>query len=271
MKKVNVGKHQMAYHRSGSGETIVLVHGITTYSFIWRKIIPRLAERYDVIAIDLLGCGESDKPLNISYSIAAHAHYLFQFTEALELKKFHLIGHDLGGGISQIFATKHQNMLHDITLINSVAFDFWPVQPVLALRTPIVRNLMMSALDFGALKMLIKKGMYHQENVTDELLALFQEPLKSKEGRKAFMHFARCLDTSNLTDITEQLKALSIPTLIMRGEADPFLLPAISTELNNTIPNSQLLTIATASHFLMEDEPAWASQQILSFITDSHD
>jgi len=50
----------MAYHRQGAGETLLLVHGITTYSFIWRNIMPLLSRNYDVIAVDLIGCGDSD-------------------------------------------------------------------------------------------------------------------------------------------------------------------------------------------------------------------
>jgi len=264
--------HNIAYHRSGNrhGETLLLVHGITTYSFIWRKIIPFFEADYDVIAIDLLGCGSSDMPLDVSYAIKDHADRLYSLMQALEVSRFHFIGHDLGGGIAQIFAVRHEAMLLSLTMINMVAYDFWPVQPITAMRAPIVRQLLMGALDMGMMKLLVKAGLYHKDKLTDELMDLFWQPLKRREGRKAFMHFARCLDNHNLMEITDQLTHLTVPTLIMRGDADPFLAATIAERLHEGIPGSQLLHIPTASHYLMEDEPEWVATYITSFIETHH-
>ncbi|MEJ2593452.1 MAG: alpha/beta fold hydrolase [Candidatus Thiodiazotropha sp.] len=77
---LTISGHSMAYHREGKGEPVLLVHGITTYSFIWRKIIPLLSIAYDVIAVDLLGCGDSDKPLDVSYAIKDHVERLHEST-----------------------------------------------------------------------------------------------------------------------------------------------------------------------------------------------
>ncbi|MBU0481952.1 MAG: alpha/beta fold hydrolase [Proteobacteria bacterium] len=57
-RQIRVYGHNLTYYRAGRGSTVLLVHGITTYSFIWRNIFPSLAEHYDVIAVDLLGCGQ---------------------------------------------------------------------------------------------------------------------------------------------------------------------------------------------------------------------
>jgi len=80
-------------------------------------------------------------------------------------------------------------------MINLLAYDFWPVQPITAMRAAIVRQLLMGALDLSRMKLLVKAGLYHKEKLTDELLALFWKALRGRNGRKAFMHFARCLET----------------------------------------------------------------------------
>ncbi|PCI44425.1 MAG: hypothetical protein COB41_04410 [Proteobacteria bacterium] len=267
-----INERKICYTRSGNanGEVMLLVHGITTYSFIWRKLLPYLEKDYDVITIDLLGCGSSDMPLDVPYSIKAHEDRLFAFIEHLGIQRFHLLGHDLGGGISQIFAINHPNMLISLSLINTVGYDFWPVQPIIAMRTPVIRQLLMGALDLGMMKLFVKAGMYHKKRVDDELMDLFWKPLKDSKGRKAFMHFARCLDHHNLMDIAEKLKKLEVPTLIMRGNADPFLGASTAEKLHADIPASQLLRIDTASHYLMEDEPEWAAENVLTFIRDKH-
>jgi pimeloyl-ACP methyl ester carboxylesterase len=95
---------------------------------------------------------------------------------------------------------------------------------------------------------------------------LFMKPLRTSEGRKAFMHFARCLDNSNLMDIAEDLRQLNLPVLIIRGDADPYLSRAIADKLHNEIPNSKLMLIPTASHFIQEDEPEQTAAAIVDFI-----
>lgn len=261
-----VGGNDLAYYRAGAGQPVLLVHGITTYSFIWAKIIPFLLPSHEVVAVDLLGCGDSDKPLHEPYSLTAHAGRLAEFAEQIGLPRFHFVGHDLGGGIGQIFAVHHPERLFDLTLINSVAYDFWPVQPIVAMRTPVIREILMSAMDLGAFRILVKRGMYHKAKVTDELMDRFMKPMLTAEGRKGFLHFARCLNNRDLTDLTNQLHALDLPVLILRGNADAYLPAAVSEQLHRNLSNARLARIATGGHFLMEDEPEWVATTLLEFL-----
>jgi pimeloyl-ACP methyl ester carboxylesterase len=268
LQKCKVSGHEIAYHREGSGETVLLVHGITTYSFIWRKLVPLLSANYDVISIDLMGCGDSDKNLNIDYSIKHHADLIKEFITQLGIKKFHFLGHDVGGGIGQIFAVKNPEYLFDLTLINSVAYDFWPVQPIIAMRTPIIRQMVMATLDLGTLKLIVKRGLYHKNKLTPELMEYFWKPMKTKEGRKSFIHFANCLNNQHLLEIEDELRKLKVPVLIIRGDADPYLSLRISQKLHSEIPGSRLIRIATGSHFIQEDEPEMIVEAVLRFFKE---
>ncbi|MDD5758492.1 MAG: alpha/beta fold hydrolase [Desulfobulbaceae bacterium] len=264
--KVLVDGHNLAYVQAGSGPTVVLVHGITTYSFIWRQIMPRLANSYNVIAIDLLGCGNSDKTIEVSYSLTAHAERLKSFVDTLGIARYHLIGHDLGGGIGQIFAVNHGERLVSLSLVNTVAYDYWPVQPIIAFRTPIVRQLLMATLDMGLFRLLVERGLYHKNRLTSELMELFLAPFTTSAGRKSFLHFTKCLDNHNLMDIATRLRTLTVPTLIVRGDADPYLSVSIARKLQAEIPGSRLALKDTASHYIQEDEPEWLSSELLRFL-----
>lgn len=256
---------KIAYHSAGAGEAILLVHGITTYSFIWRNIVPLLSGSYRLISVDLLGCGDSDKPLDVPYSLPQHAAILQTFITKLALGPLHFVGHDIGGGIGQVFAIKYPELLSDLTLINSVGHDFWPVQPIIAMRTPIIRQLAMATLDIGAFRLVVRRGLYHKERLSEELMDLFWKPMKTREGRRAFLHFADCLNNRHLVEIEQDLQRLATPTHIMRGDADAYLSAAISEKLHRDIPQAKLTRIATGGHFIQEDEPELVARELLRF------
>ncbi len=118
-----------------------------------------------MIAADLPGCADSDKPLDASYAIKAHAELHQEFVDCLGIGKFHFVGHDLGSGIGQIFAVNHPEHLLDPAMINGVAYDLWPVQSIIALRAPVIRLIMTSPMDLGAFEIIVQWGIYHKGTV----------------------------------------------------------------------------------------------------------
>lgn len=265
-KKEVISGHSMTYYRKGHGETIIFVHGLTAYSFIWRNIVDYFTPFYDVITIDLIGCGDSDKPLEVSYSLKHHAQRIKIFTDQLGIGKFHFISHDIGGGIGQIFAVNYPEKLFDLTLINTIAYDFWPVQPISAIRTPIIRQLILAMVDTDVFKFMVQKGCYHSEKVNDQLMAFFIKPFKTREGRKAFLHLAKCLDNRELISIKKPLSQLNLPVLIIRGEADIYLSKSISLKLVEELRQPIYKPVATGGHYIQEDEPAVVCEYIESFL-----
>lgn len=257
---------RLVWRELGQGEPMLLVHGITTWSFIWEEMIPLLARHYRVLALDLLGCGASSKPLDQSYALKDHALRIKGFIDALDLGPVHYVGHDLGGGIGQILAVRYPGLLLDLSLVNSVAYDFWPVQPIIAMRTPIVRELAMASLDMGTFRLIIKRALFHKELLTEELLQKFREPLGTPEGRKAFLHFAHCLNNRDLMEIEAELRSLALSVLVVRGQVDPYLSAAISERLVQELPDARLVLVPTGGHYLMLDEPVLLAREILAFV-----
>jgi pimeloyl-ACP methyl ester carboxylesterase len=256
---------KIAYTRIGDGESIVLIHGITTSSFIWRNIIPGLSKDYDVVAVDLLGCGNSSKDLSADYSIKNQALILADLLRELDLGKTHIIGHDIGGGIAQIMAVKFPELIQDIVLINTIGYNYWPVQPITTMRTPVFRQFAMMSLDMGMLQKLIKKGLYKKESYTEEFKSLVWEEMADKKRRKSFLHFAKCLNNQHLMEIAPELKNIDFPVLIIRGEGDLYLNSIISTRLEEDIPSGEILRIRTGGHFIQEDEPDLLIEKISEF------
>jgi len=267
-QKCQVTGCQINYFREGQGEAVLLVHGITTYSFIWADIFHILNTDFDVIAIDLPGCGASDKSVEVDYSIKHQAELLKEFIDILNIQKVHFVGHDVGGGIAQIFTVRYPESVITSTFINSVAYDFFFFLPIIAIRTPIIRQLAMATLDLGMFKLIVQRGVFHKERITPELMNYFFWPMRSKAGRKAFLHFAACLDNNNLIEICMQLKGIETPVLIIRGDCDVYLGSNISQKLHSEISASKLVIIPEAGHFVQLDEPEKLAEIFNQFLKE---
>src|SRR6476661_9908840 len=110
--------HRLSYLRAGDGPPLLLLHGIANNCETWAEVIPRLAESHTVIAPDLLGHGESDKPRG-DYSIAAYANGLRDLTSVLDIEQATIVGHSLGGGIALQFAYQFPERCERLVLVGS--------------------------------------------------------------------------------------------------------------------------------------------------------
>ncbi|PJZ82727.1 alpha/beta fold hydrolase [Leptospira meyeri] len=119
-KSVLVEGLQWKYtEKTGIKETILAVHGFGGDKDHWTRFSRHLTEEFHVIAPDLPGFGESDKPEGLNYTQEAQADRLYQFTETLGLKEFHIIGNSMGGGIVGIFAAKYPKKVKSLILFDN--------------------------------------------------------------------------------------------------------------------------------------------------------
>ena len=120
---VRLHGHRLAYWVSGAEPSperpvLVLVHGIAGSATTWREVLPALGQHYTVIAPDLLGHGESDKPRH-DYSLGAYANLLRDLMFALGIERATIVGHSLGGGIGMQLAYQHPMRCERLVLVAS--------------------------------------------------------------------------------------------------------------------------------------------------------
>lgn len=262
---------RIAYQRQGQGEPMLLLHGTTAYSFIWDPLVPGLSQSFDVIAMDLLGGGRSDKPQRADYSIFAQAEIIHNLIPALGLKTVHLVSHGTGGGIAQVMAVRYPEQLKDMVFINPFGFEKWPVQPANMLRVPFIWDIAVAMFDLGFFRLVIERGVYYKDRVTDEVMRMFSDPLKTRDGKYGFVQLAKSLNSRRLADLKKELRGLDMPVLIIRGEADLYLGPQISQTLHNEIRGSTLVQIKTGGHFIQLDEPDKLVGLIKDFVSGSRE
>jgi pimeloyl-ACP methyl ester carboxylesterase len=256
MKKVFVAGHPMAYHRTGRGAPVLLVHGILTHSFIWRDVIPGLAARHEVVAVDLLGCGDSTLPTNLPLSLEAQADYVAELVQWLGLGSVHFVGHEVGGAIGMALAVRHPKAIRSLSLVNSAAPGLWPVWPVTGLRWPLLRHLVLSALDAGLLERMVRRSLAHPGRFDGALMTEFRRPLETLVGRGALLDFAEWLDPADLEALEPELRKVAIPVHVLWGTADRRLPAATPDRLAALFPGSRVHRIEGAGHLLPIDDPS---------------
>ncbi len=110
---------KVAYRDEGDGETLLLIHGMAGSSDSWRSVLPQLSKKYRVIAPDLLGHGQSDKPRISDYSLGAFAVWLRDLLDELGVSQATVVGHSLGGGVAMQFVYQHPDYVKRLVLISS--------------------------------------------------------------------------------------------------------------------------------------------------------
>lgn len=123
-KRVTVGDLSIHYYQGGpsDGETILMVHGFGASKDNWLRFARYFTEGYQVIALDLPGFGDSSKPY-ASYDVGTQVERLAAFTQALQIKKLHLIGSSMGGHISALYAARYPEQILSVALLGNAGVD----------------------------------------------------------------------------------------------------------------------------------------------------
>lgn len=258
--------NQIAFYEQGSGSPVILIHGIPTNSLMWRNIIPQLAKTHRVIAPDLLNYGESAKPENADVSINAQSHMLAKFMDSIGERNADIVGHDIGGGIAQLLAVNYPEKVSKLVLMDSICFDSWPIPEFEPLQEPGAES-EMSLDDFlDMMRGFLPKGVNDKSVMTEELIDQYLKPWSSETGKKAFFRNLRRLNKEYTLAVSDQLKQLPHKTLVLWGEKDPFQKPEYAPKLAAEIPNSDLIWVADAGHWLIDEKPTEVGENLIRFL-----
>jgi pimeloyl-ACP methyl ester carboxylesterase len=256
----------LAYRHLGEGEPAILVHGIPTNSALWRNVMPGLADQFTLYAFDMIGYGASDKPKDQDLSVAAQADYLADFMDAIGIESAHLVGHDIGGGVVQVFTVRNPDRVKKIVLIDSVAYDSWPEPGIARLKEPAWDEIMQRLDIAKGFRKGLEQGMVQKERITDAVVNLYADPFRDLEGRLAYLRAARALDNRDLLDIKKEVEAIDKPVLILWGAEDVFQKVEYGRRLADALANAQLHIIEEAGHFLPEDQPETVAHYVREFL-----
>jgi 2-hydroxymuconate-semialdehyde hydrolase len=251
----------------GTGRPLVFLHGIPTSSYLWRNVQRALGDRYQTIAVDLVGMGQSGCPGDRSWRLDAQAEMVRKLLDQLGLDKVVLVGHDIGGAVAHHFVARHPDRVSAQVVMNIAAFaESWPVPLVAAMRLPLLGDLLSAAPSKPLLRREMKRGVYHQNRIDDELFDHYYRPLSTFAGRRAFLRFVRGFDPPAAEADLRATSTRPIPRLILWGERDIFQPLRYGERLHDLWPNSTFIPIPQAGHFLQEDQPDRIAAEIRTFL-----
>jgi len=255
----------------GIGEVILLLHGIPTSSWLYRKMINDLVEKgHRVIIPDMLGFGNSDSPNGYEiYSSKEHSKRLIELMDSLKIKTWNHVMHDAGGLWTWELIKYNPNRIHKLIILNTIILQdgfFPPMKMKEGTLSKFILSLYSIKITSALLlKMLFKNGLYNYRLSKDGLEG-YQKPLL--EGKIKAMYYFFTQLSQPFPNYDDTLKHLNIPVLVLWGKYDKILkwesqsqqvLKLLKIENNN-------IHSIEGSHFLQEENSFEITAKINNFI-----
>jgi pimeloyl-ACP methyl ester carboxylesterase len=241
VEQVEVGGLRIAFRRAGEGPPLVLLHGGVSDGREWRAQLAGLSGEFTVVAWDAPGCGGSSDPPE-SFRLPDYADCLAAFLGALEIERAHVAGLSFGAGLALEFYRRHPGLPR--TLVLASAYAGWagslPLRVVAERLATALRESELPPERFvpGWVTGLLTDAA--PAEMVDELVAIMSSfhPAGSRTMARAFAE----------ADLRDVLPGVSIPTLLLYGDADTRSPPSVARELHAGIPESRLVMIPGAGH-----------------------
>jgi pimeloyl-ACP methyl ester carboxylesterase len=276
VRDVELHGHRVSYRTAGSGPVVILIHGVAGTSEQWANVAPVLAERFTVVAPDLLGHGQSAKPQG-DYSLGAYAVSLRDLLIVLGHRRASVVGHSLGGGVAMQFAYEYPVFAERLVVVSSGGLGH-EVHPLLRAATlpgaELVLPLLVHERVIGAGEavgqVLARIGLRAGPDIAE--MARGYASLGDAEARTAFLHTVRAvIDYSGQRVSAADRLYLSsmVPTLIVWGRRDPLIPVAHSEFAHQSMPGSRLEIFEEAGHFPHLDEPVRFAAVLRDFLEET--
>lgn len=236
-REVRVSGRRVRYEVAGEGEAVVLVHGLSGSTRWWARNVPYLAEHHRVHLVDLPGFGAMRR-LRRHFSLVEAASWLSAWMDAVGLPRAHLVGHSMGGYVCLRLAANRPEAVSRLVLAAPAGVPTG--RSMLGHLVPLLGAAYLARPSF--LPVLLRDGF--------------------RMGPFTLWRVARDLLAE---DVREDLRSITAPTLLIWGEKDPLVPPAVGTLMREGIPDSRLLVLKGAAHVPMFDRPDEFNKVLVDF------
>ena len=278
-RRIRVLDSEMASVDTGAGDPIVFLHGNPTSSYLWRNVIPHVAEQGRCLAPDLIGMGESGKARGGSYRFTDHARYLDAWFDAVGVRRnVTLVVHDWGSALGFHWAARHPERVSGLVYMEAIVRPLgWPEWPenargiFQAMRSPAGESLILDKNVF--VERILPASVIRPLGEAE--MGVYRRPwLEPGELRRPMLTWPREIPIDGQPpDVVAVVEAYSrwlaaspVPKLFVNADPGSILVGA-QREFCRTWPNQREVTVA-GRHFLQEDSPAEIGAALARFLGD---
>lgn len=272
LQHVNLHGHDVGYRRAGNGPVILLIHGLAGSSRTWRDVMPMLARNHTVIAPDLLGHGESAKPLG-DYSLGAYASGLRDLLGAIGIPRATVVGQSLGGGVAMQLSYQHPEIAERLVLVGSGGLGrevSWLLRALTLPGAEYVMPIFFPSFlrDRGndVSSFLHRRGL-RAPHIAEMWRAYAS--LAGAENRHAFVRTLRAVidPGGQAVSANDRLYlAAAMPVLIVWGDQDHIIPVSHAYAAHEAIPGSRLEIFEGGGHFPHVEQPDRFVEVLADFV-----
>lgn len=251
--EVDLGGVNVHYVRTGAGPAVVLIHGLNASWFTWcRNLEPLALAGYTILALDLPGHGDSDKPRNLGYNPAAGARVVNDFLETLGLTKAVIVGNSAGGLVGGLFALEYPSKVERLVLVapGGLGREVGWVLRLVALPLvgeTIYRTPFYDMYDFR--KLIFHSPPPFLEQILPELRRVGKLPGARRALLQSIRSGINLFGQRKQNIILDRLRDLPVPLLTVWGNQDAVIPVAQAQEVSRVLPQSVVHTIPECGHW----------------------
>ena len=249
----------------GSGPPLVLLHGLGGSIYDWRHLVRPLSESHRVIAIDLLGAGESDLPEDADYSIAAQARRVKGLMDLLGVERASIAGNSYGGGIALRLAQDWPERVDRLVLLNSICYVEHVPSYVTLVKAPCA-ECVAEKLPLGKMTRWVLRGCYRTvEKLSEEELDTYIAEIRAPRRRAAIVKVVRAVVPPDPGEFEARLKSVRAPALLIWGKEDKTIPVELGRRLAKDLPGARLVEL-DAGHVPNQECPGEVLRLMKGFL-----
>ncbi|MDF3918103.1 alpha/beta fold hydrolase [Salinicola salarius] len=252
------------YWRAGSGESVILIHGVGLDATIWQSQFAAMARDYDVIAYDMLGHGGSPAP-NPSATLDDYAKQLEELIEQLALESIAIVGFSMGGLVARLMAIRTPDRVRCLVILAGVFGRNDEQSERLSQRLEEVRRDGPQASVEQAIQRWFTEP-WLREN--PEKIERIRRLVLGNDPQSYYTSYALFGREDNIG--RSQLDRLQMPVLVATGEEDPGSTPEMTRALAQQLPNASWRVLPGMRHMLIMEHPDTVNAMLLAFLAEHH-
>ncbi|QSJ20834.1 alpha/beta hydrolase [Nostoc sp. UHCC 0702] len=261
MPKVDVNGIDLFYEIKGTGEPLLLIAGFLCDLSYWSLIMPSLISRYQVIRFDNRGIGRSSAP-DSPYSIQQMANDVAALLDRIGIKNVHVAGHSMGGQIAQELVLAHPQKVKSLMLLSSLAKGDELFNSLIETWGELPSHLDFKLYEKVVFPWIFTDAFYSIPGMIEQLIE-YAINYPFRPTTHGLYHQSRAILKS---DTTQRLKDINCPTLVMVGKQDILTPVKFSQQLQQSIPNAELVVLNHGGHGFLVESPDAVVSVMLNFL-----